>query len=235
MSAKTEVLQQLAERMRAMETAAQRRAAPPVSLPLLDALLQGSEHNRILVELVAGADGAGAWTLALLLARQACGTRQALVLIDPRGWFYPPAAAALGVDLERVILVRPTSGPQCQAALDQALRCRAVAAVVSWCDRLRPAEGQRLRLAAEAGGGLGLLLRPASALRSAALADLRLVVAPVLSMKSARRLKVEVARWRGGQEGRAFLVELDDETNDVRVFPELASAAARSRTTRPAS
>lgn len=235
MSAKSDVLQQLAERIRAMEVAAEQRQRAPEPIPLLDALLDGRRGNRTLIEMIASADGAGAWTLGLVLARQACGQRRALVLVDPRGWFYPPAAAALGIDLERVILVRPTARSQCQAALDQALRCRAVGAVVSWCEQLRAAEGQRLRLAAEAGGGLGVLLRPAGALRAPAVADLRLVVSSLVSAKVARQFKVEVARWRGGHEGRTFIAEMDDETNDVRLLPELAAAETGPRTTRPAS
>jgi hypothetical protein len=56
-----------------------------------------------------------------------------------------------------------------------------------------------------------------------------------LSAQAARRLKVEVARWRGGREGRTFTVEVDDETNDVRVSAELAAAATGSAAARPAS
>src|SRR5262245_16329068 len=168
MRATPDVLQDLATRIRAIEASAgpPRRAACAAPLPLLDALLKPAALGAgSLVELLSETDGGGAWTLALFWARHACARRRALVLVDARGWFYPPAAAALGIDLDQVLLVRPRSRPASQAALDQSLRCGAVGAVVGWCDRLTAAEAQRLKLAAEAGGGLGLILRPLGAAR----------------------------------------------------------------------
>jgi protein ImuA len=231
MRATPEILQDLATRIRAMQSS----AGPPspaenaTVLPFLDMLLKPAALGAgSLVELLAAADGAGAWTLALYWARHACVERKALVLVDARGWFYPPGAAALGLDLEHVILVRPTSRSDCQAALDQALRCTAVGAVVGWCDRLIAAEAQRLKLAAEAGNGLGLILRPLGAARGPSFADLRLRVAPHVWTETARRVHIEVVRWRGGKEGQTLIVEIDDETGDVRVPPGLAAAAARA-------
>jgi protein ImuA len=225
-----DVLQDLAARIRAIETAAQPPGpvAGAVRLPFLDLPLAAGA----LVELLGETDGAGAWTLGLYWARHACAEGRTLVLVDARGWFYPPAAAALGVDLEHVLLVRPTSWPDCCAALDQALRCAAVGAVVGWCERLRAAEAQRLRLAAEAGGGLGLILRPLGAARGPSFADLRLRISPSLSTDVMRRVRIEVLRWRGrgcgGKEGQALIVEIDDETGHVRVPAGLAPAAARA-------
>jgi protein ImuA len=221
MGARAEVLQHLAERIRQIE-AAPARGQAALRLPLLDALVDGRElRGGLLIELAAAVAGAGAWTLALCLARQACVSRPPLVIVDPRGWFYPPAAAALGVDLEQVILIRPASAAENQAVLDQALRCSAVGAVVAWCERLRAAEAQRLRLAAEAGGGLGLLLGPPG--RDVSAADLRLRIVPLVSRGFARRLQVEVVRWRGGSAGRTLIVEIDDETGHVHLPAGLAS------------
>ncbi len=228
MRATPEVLQELAAKIRAIEVAGPPgRSALAAPLPLLDVLLAPAVlHAGSLVELLAATDGSGAWTLALVWARHACTLRRALVLVDARGWFYPPAAAALGVDLEQVIVVRPASRPQCQAALDLALRCGAVGAVVGWCDRLIAAEAQRLKLAAEAGGGLGLLLRPLGA--GPSFADLRLRVSPLVSTEVVRRVQLDVVRGRGGADGRSLVVEIDDETGHVRVPAGLAAAAARA-------
>jgi hypothetical protein len=265
MRATPEVLQDLAARIRAIETVGSSERAPFATwLPLFDELLRDQPRTQArrasearvplagasglcrdeprrdqplrpavlttgsLIELLAAGDGAGAWTLGLYWARHACAERRPLVLVDGRGWFYPPAAAALGVDLEQIILVRPTSRPDCQAALDQALRCTAVGAVVGWCDRLTAAEAQRLKLAAEAGGGLGLLLRPKGAAQGPSFADLRLRIAPLVSTEAVRRVCIEVLRWRGGKEGQSLIVEIDDETGHVRVSTGLAPAAARA-------
>ncbi len=166
MRATPDVLQDLAARIRAIEAAAPPRGptAGALPLPFLDTLLGPAGLGAgSLVELLSATDGAGAWTLGLYWARHACTRRKTLILVDARGWFYPPAAAALGVDLDHVILIRPASRPDSQAALDLSLRCGAVGAVVGWCERLTAAEAQRLKLAAEAGGGLGLILRPLGA------------------------------------------------------------------------
>ncbi len=235
MRARSEVLQHLAERIREIEAAAPARGSvAALRLPLLEPLLAGGTlRSGTLVELRAEAEGAGTWTFALCLARQACVARPPLVLVDPRGWFYPPAAAALGIDLEQVVLIRPGSTAEAQAALDQALRCDAVGAVVGWCERLRAAEAQRLRLAAEAGGGLGLLLGPPGARRDIAVGDLCLRVTPLVAAGFARRLQVEVLRWRGGSEGRTLIVEIDDETGHVHLpaglaAPETGTCPARA-------
>ncbi len=49
----------------------------------------------------------GAVTLSLLAAREACHEGGTLVVIDRQQIFYPPAAAAWGIDLNRLIVVRP--------------------------------------------------------------------------------------------------------------------------------
>ena len=231
MRATPDVLQNLAARIREIEASAgaSSRGDFAAPLPLLDVLLKPAMLGAgSLVELLSETDGAGAWTLALFWARHACVERGTLVLVDARGWFYPPAALALGIDLEQVVLVRPTSRPDCQAALDQSLRCAAVGAVVGWCDRLTAAEAQRLKLAAEAGGGLGLILRPFGAARGPSFADLRLRVTPLVSCEAVRHVRMEVVRWRSGKEGASLVVEIDDETGHVRVPAGLASTAARA-------
>jgi protein ImuA len=228
MNAKAEILQHLAQRIREIEAAATvRHQTGTLKIPLLDFLLEGRAlRSGALLELASAAEGAGAWTLALFLAQQACSQRRTLVVVDPRGWFYPPAAAALGFDLDNVILLRPPTRSAGQAALDQALRCTAVGAVVGWCERLRPAEAQRLRLAVEVGGGLGLLLGPAQ--RGASVADLRLVVTPLARAGTSRQVRIEVARWRGGGDGRTILLEIDHETGHVHLPAGLAAAATGS-------
>ena len=51
--------------------------------------------------------GNGAATLGLLSAREACREGGVLVVVDRSQTFYPPAAAAWGIDLERLIVVSP--------------------------------------------------------------------------------------------------------------------------------
>lgn len=53
------------------------------------------------------AESASGDLLALLAAEPALGKDRFLIVIDNEKTFYPPAAAALGIDLRRLILVRP--------------------------------------------------------------------------------------------------------------------------------
>jgi len=82
------------------------------------------------------ATGSGAATLAMLAARAACEAGGRLVVVDRRREFYPPAAAALGIDLSRVIVVQPENQRDELWAWNLALRSRCVAAVWGWVERL---------------------------------------------------------------------------------------------------
>jgi protein ImuA len=111
----------------------------------------------------------------------------------------------------------------------QSLRCPAIGAVISRFERLTAAEYRSLQLAAQTGGGIGLLLLPASARASPSFAAVRLRVTPVASGHADRWIEIEVVRVRGGKAGESFVLEIDHETGDVRVPAGLASAASPAR------
>jgi|GEM_PF-3912956 len=139
-----EIVQVLADRVRQLETGF-RPAAESVSSGLapLDRLLPGKAFRRgTLVEWLAAEEGSGAGLLALTAAREACRQGGALVVLDRERSFYPPAAAAWGIDLEKLIVVRPSSKDE-SWALDQVLRSAGVAAVLSWPPRWPLATGGR--------------------------------------------------------------------------------------------
>jgi hypothetical protein len=182
-----------------------------------------------LVEFLSAADGSGAWTLALLMANQACGERKALVVADVQRGLYPPAVVRLGLNLDRLIVVHPKTQRELCTAAEQSLRCAAVGAVVGWCYQLPAPDYRRLQLAAEAGGGVGFFLQPARALRAPSFASLRLLVAPEPAGEPARRLKVEVVRCRSGEVGRFVILEVDGETGDVRLPAAVVPPAADAR------
>lgn len=230
-----EILRKLAHRINEIE----RRYRPPrADFPigvaaLADLLPAGQLPAGALVELL-GAEGAGVWSLGLVMAKAACGQQRALVVVDGKGSFYPPAVAAWGIDWRRFLVVRPATAVDIQAVIDQALRCAAVGAVIGVCPQLRTREFRRLQLAAESGNGVGFLLRPESAVRLPSFAALRLRIAPLASTDVCRRLHVEVVRCREAPEGRSLTLEIDDVTGDVRVPAGLAAAAAAARPARAA-
>ncbi len=234
----------LAEQLRGWESALEDepKQGTTSGCSQLDALMpQGGFSPGSLVEWVAAGPGSGATTLALAVARAACGEDGWLVVIDTAGTFYPPAAAALGAPLRRMLLVRPPSGNVARWATDQALRCPGVAVVLAWPETLDSTTFRRWQLAVEQSRVLGLLVRPAAALREPSWAEARLLVEPCLSEDDFRRWRIELLHARGGWGGRTADLGIHHETGHwftdriagtggsaasaLRVVPRLASAA----------
>ncbi len=189
--------------------------------------------------------------LALLAARSALdrpaldgpalGDDRVLIVIDDEETLYPPAAAALGIDLKRLILVRPGKKTRREAhagthvetlwALEQALASRGVAVTFCRLEKLSAKVFRRLQLAAERGRGLGFLIRPATARGEPSWSDVRLGIETMSEGDSsfARRWRVEVLRCRRGAAGERFaLLEYDDATNTVRpIAPTLPAVSPR--------
>ena len=215
-------VQTLRRQIARIETLRRRPDEPPVSsgCPPLDGILpEGGFHRGTLTEWLADGDGAGATTLAVLAAREACRQGGTLVVVDADGGFYPPAAVRLGIAPGQLLVVRAEQRADHDWALDQALRCPAVAAVLAWPEspagRLDDRTFRRLQLAAEAGGSLGLLVRPAESRHAPSWADVRLLVQPQPAESHRRRLRIVLLRCRGSREGRGIQVELDDESHPL--------------------
>ncbi|HVT26784.1 MAG TPA: hypothetical protein VHE81_02090 [Lacipirellulaceae bacterium] len=177
--------------------------------------------------------GSPVFTLGLLAAREACREGGALVVIDRRQMFYPPTAAAWGIDLERLIVVHPQNARDELWAAVQVLRSPAVAAMWAAIDRLDSRAFRRLQLAAQAGRTLGVLLRPPSARGQPSWADVTLEVesraksqgsrAGILALDPRhstldffRRVQVRLLRCHPGRAGGSAALEIDDATYTVR-------------------
>jgi len=180
-----------------------------------------------LVEWLADGCGNGAGMLAMQTAAKAlCNNHQCtsnqhsdrggvLVVMDRLRWFYPPAAVQLGIDLSRLILVRARSAKEELWALDQVLRCEAVSAVWAPLYELDPHSFRRLQLAAEQGGGIGLLLRPESIRGAPSWADVQLHVQPLAS-SAGWRWQIELLRCRGHLAHRVIQVQMNEVTGQLR-------------------
>lgn len=150
-----------------------------------------------------------------------------VLVVDADGIVHPPAFRNLGLEPSRVVLVRTADRRLALWAAEQSLRCPGVAATVC---RLGPRLGttvpRRLKLAAEAGGGLGFFLRPAA--REPPFSDTRLVVRPLASERKETlcpRLEVEAVYQRGGTEGVRCVVELSADARLMSVSAAVARAA----------
>src|SRR5262245_5227193 len=122
-------------------------AGPPLATgsAAVDMLIGGGLPRGRLVEM-AGPWSSGKTALALAAAARVTAQGGLVAYIDARRELYPPAAAQLGVDLERLLVVRP---PPAAAAIARAgeivARSRAFALVL-----LDFPEGQQLEDAAAA-------------------------------------------------------------------------------------
>ena len=162
------LLARLRDEIRRIERRPARRAgALPCGLAAVDALLPGGFPCGALAEL-RGGPASGKTAVALgTVAGLPLGALAAWV--DGRGELYPPAAAALGVDLSRLLIVRPPAGEAGGGlglwAAEVLLGSGAFAAVALDVPLARGWRGldaslRRLVTAAEQGGAAGLWLSP---------------------------------------------------------------------------
>lgn len=217
MLAVPEMVEKLRGRMRSVEKSRRRpgEAALSTGWPPLDNLLPGGSLRRgSLVEWLAAGPGSGAALLAWQAAQQAAHEGGAIVVLDRRQDVYPPALAAWGVDLERVVFVQPQNARDEGWAWDQALRCPGVAAVWGWVDQIDDRLFRRWQLSAEANGGVGMLIRSGAVRTQPTWADVRWWVEPQ-GAAAGRRMRVELLRCRGaGGNGSVELV-LDEWTGQL--------------------
>jgi protein ImuA len=171
-----EVLEDLRRQIRRIERRPARREGLLSSgRPEVDALLPGGGFPRGALCALSGGPASGKTDVALRVLREAQGGGSLAAFVDGRGELYPPAALALGVDLARLLIVRPERGPRG----DRAARDAATPGL--WAAEILLASGafgavaidvplhavpasraegmlRRLRSAAEKGGSAALLL-----------------------------------------------------------------------------
>jgi protein ImuA len=197
-------------------------------LPPGGAFARGAVHEA----LTDPACGPLPWSFALLLARAAAvggeGGGGTVVWSDPADNLYPPALAAGGLDLDRLLILRPASPREEVWAVGECLRCPGVVAVVAAPRSLARVEARRLQLAAERGGGVGILLR---AWGQGGRADhyaavTRWMVAPTSGDAAVQRWDVQLIHGHGGRVGSSVVLEACRETNHVRAAEQLAGRPA---------
>ena len=148
----------------------------------LDARLPGGGWpTASLIEVLLDDTGLGEVQLFLpaLVACQRSATQDSgdapwVVWIAPPHEPYAPALAQQGIDLGRLLVVRPTTATEALWAAEQALSSGVCAAVLLWLKGTDDRWLRRLKLAAEAGGSLGVLFRPESHRFESSPATLRL-------------------------------------------------------------
>jgi len=182
----------------------------------------------------ASADAGGAIAIACAVAcRLATSAPQAstIVVVDRRQRFYPPAVlpwldtqadvVAVGGRRPQLVVARPSRDDDEIWAIDQALRCPGVAAVLAWPGRVHSTAMRRWQLATRASGAVGLLVRGLAGRQQASeptWADARIAVAPVaeggtVADFAVRRLRLSLVGgpWSGDEmlEERSTELRLD--------------------------
>jgi protein ImuA len=209
------VLARLREEIRRIERSpARREGVAPSGLADVDAVLPGGGFPRGALSALSGGPARGKTAVALALLA-ALGPEDLAAYVDGRGELYPPAAAARGVDLARLLVVRPPAArggaggrggvtPGVRAGLwaaEALLASGAFAAVAIDLPIPRALPGadaaaRRLQAAAERGGAVGLWLAPGKGLRIPA--ALRIEIALEGGRISARRVVGGAPTPRGG-------------------------------------
>ena len=170
-------------------------------------------------------------TVAAWLSRAALQT-EAVVWCEPNNGPYPPALAAMGLSPRRVHLLRPKNDVEAVWAITEALRCRAVGVTIATVPRLTPVEARRLQLAAEHGGGLGLLIRrPDAAIHAA---RTRWLVRPELGSPLTQRWRLRLVHGHGRPTDQDLLLEVNRETHHVRATAVLADRPNQTASARTA-
>lgn len=134
--------------------------------------------------------------LAPALAALCRNEARSIALVAPPFVPYPQALGGVGVDVGKILLIRPRNRHEALWAMEQALRIGACSAVLGWLSEksLGFSNLRRLLLAARQGEAWGSLFRPAQAANGASAAELRLHLSP----GSGNRLRVNVIKRRGG-------------------------------------
>jgi cell division inhibitor SulA/protein ImuA len=119
-----------------------------------------------------------------------------LVWIAPPHEPYAPALAQQGIELTRLLVVRPNTAGEALWAAEQALGSGVCAAVLLWLKGSDDRWLRRLKLAAEAGGALGVLFRPERHRFESSPASLRLVVT-----RGEHEMHLDLLKVQGGRSG----------------------------------
>jgi hypothetical protein len=261
------VIQHLQRSIRAVETgqafSANDQDAPSSSitngLAAMDRLLpeQGYRRGSLVEWLVPGDNtaGHGAELLSLQIAQRAAAEGGSIVVVDPAEEFHVPAARALGVELHRLVILRGRNVEDLYWSIDQALRCEAVAAVWAAASPVVPRFltdmderwQRRFQLSAEAGGGIGLFLRPERVARQPTWCDVQWrvlatsrgqeqpwMVPDLLPGQQLpenywqRPISLQLLRCRGGSAGQSVHFNLDTRSGKLTVDVTRRRAGTRA-------
>ena len=168
-------------------------AAVPTGFAEIDAHLPGGGWpTGAITEIYPEHAGVGEVKLTVPAAARLTHEGRWIAVIAPPHVPYPPAFAAQGLRLERLVLIQPGSAEENLWAAEQALRATCCGAVLLWQDHVHERALRRLQLAAESASTTLFLFRSAR-VAPASPAALRLHVS-----RAQGRTIVRILKRRGG-------------------------------------
>ncbi|MGB8692930.1 MAG: translesion DNA synthesis-associated protein ImuA, partial [Steroidobacteraceae bacterium] len=160
----------------------------------LDAVLPGGGWPvGAITELMPEVTGIGELSLLMPALAQLCRAGRHIAWIAPPCLPYPPALIRHGIVLEQLLWIQTRAARSALWAAEQALRCPAIGAVLAWPDNVDDRQLRRLQLAAESGGGCGLLYRAPHCAQQHSPAALRLLL-----RADTAGLHITIHKARGG-------------------------------------
>lgn len=190
-----------------------RHGVVPTGVAGIDAALPGGGFARGALHAVGAvegrdADGAVA-SFTAALAGLLAGPR-AVLWLGRRADLYAPGLAAMGLGPERLLVAVVPKSRTLLWAMETALGCPAIGAVVGEADEVDLTEGRRLQLAASAGGAAALLIGAEGA--AAAVTSWQVASAPSPASEGLPglgrpRWALHLARCKGAAAGGRWLVE----------------------------
>jgi len=197
---------------------------------VIDRILPAGGYRKgVLIDWIAPT-GCAADFLSMKVAKEAASDGGAIVIIDPDRQFFPVAAAAMGLPMEQLIVLQSSSESGSGAidqdllwAIDQSLRCPAVAAVWGPLPKIDDRWSRRFQLSAESSGCLGLFVRPLSVARQPSWAEVQWLVSPASGVAGTAGAdpnlfftRLQMVRCRGSHTGQSVLLSINTVTGSVR-------------------
>ena len=174
----------------------------PTGWSVLDEQLPGGGWPQgALTEVLSDASGTGEVSLFIPALATLSQQGRWMAWINTPWVPVAPVLAARGLNLERVLVIRPHDWGQALWASEQLLGCAETGAVLLWAKQAEERRLRRLQLAAESGAGFSVLFRPAAHARQSSPAALRLSLEA-----TGRGSLVNVIKCRGRRPGRPLLV-----------------------------
>ena len=190
----------------------------------------GGYRKGTLTDWIAPA-GCGADFLSMRVAQEAARDGGAIVVVDPDRQFFPIAAAALGLPMEKLIVLQSSADRRGRGdrsnldqdllwAIDQALHCPAVAAVWGPLPAVDDRWSRRFQLSAESSGCLGLFVRPLVVAQQPSWSEVQWLVSPAKAIEGADPnlffTELQMVRCRGSHTGQSILLSVNTVTGSVR-------------------